>query len=326
MEAGRSCPLHYRYQPEALDRPPALVADTLYVVGGLYGNLEALQALSALLAREPAGAGLVFNGDFHWFDVDPGDFALVNRQVLTHAALRGNVETELADPSGDAGCGCAYPETVAAAVVERSNRIMARLQQTAAGFPDLQAQLRALPPHLTARVGGVRVGIVHGDAHSLAGWDFDESRLPSPSDPLAAAAQAENFRRANVQLFASSHTCLPCAQDYLVDGQVCAVINNGAAGMPNFAGDLRGVVTRLSVHPPAVATLYGRVIDGVHVSAVPLSYDIASWQRRFLRQWPAGSAAHASYFERISRGPAYELARAARGGFMLGDGGRRMAG
>jgi hypothetical protein len=35
---GRSCPLTYRYQPEALAQPAQLEADTLCVVGGLYGN------------------------------------------------------------------------------------------------------------------------------------------------------------------------------------------------------------------------------------------------------------------------------------------------
>jgi myo-inositol 2-dehydrogenase/D-chiro-inositol 1-dehydrogenase len=42
---GRSCPLAYQYQPEALAQPAQLEADTLYVVGGLYGNPAALQAL-----------------------------------------------------------------------------------------------------------------------------------------------------------------------------------------------------------------------------------------------------------------------------------------
>jgi hypothetical protein len=35
---GRSCPLTYRYQPEALAQPAQLEVDTLHVVGGLYGN------------------------------------------------------------------------------------------------------------------------------------------------------------------------------------------------------------------------------------------------------------------------------------------------
>ena len=42
---GRSCPLAYRYQPEGLAEPARLSADTLYVVGGLYGNLAALRAV-----------------------------------------------------------------------------------------------------------------------------------------------------------------------------------------------------------------------------------------------------------------------------------------
>ena len=42
---GRSCPIGYRYQPEALAQPARLEADTLYVVGGLYGNLFALWAV-----------------------------------------------------------------------------------------------------------------------------------------------------------------------------------------------------------------------------------------------------------------------------------------
>ena len=123
-EPGRSCPLHYRYAPEGFARPadvPPL--DVLYVVGGLYGNELALDRALELFAAERGRARLVFNGDFHWFDADAEVFARVQRQVLAHTALRGNVETELAaePPAGndDAGCGCAYPEWVGDAVVER---------------------------------------------------------------------------------------------------------------------------------------------------------------------------------------------------------------
>jgi hypothetical protein len=52
---GRSCPLAYRYQPEALAQPAALEADTLYVVGGLYGNPAALAAV--LQSRLVIGSG-----------------------------------------------------------------------------------------------------------------------------------------------------------------------------------------------------------------------------------------------------------------------------
>ena len=67
---GRTCPTAYRYSPRVFDRAPEIEADTLYVAGGLYGNVEALAAIAALAAREPGPVTLVFNGDFHWFDVD----------------------------------------------------------------------------------------------------------------------------------------------------------------------------------------------------------------------------------------------------------------
>ncbi len=64
---GRSCPISYRYGPEALRHCAEIEADTLYVAGGLYGNSFALDTLLNLVARDP-GARLVFNGDFNWFD------------------------------------------------------------------------------------------------------------------------------------------------------------------------------------------------------------------------------------------------------------------
>ena len=78
-----------------------------------------MQEILRLFEAERGRKRLVFNGDFHWFDVDPARFARIQQAVLTHTALRGNVETELADPDShsDAGCGCAYPEWVDDGVV-----------------------------------------------------------------------------------------------------------------------------------------------------------------------------------------------------------------
>jgi len=85
---GRSCPLAYQYQPEALAQPAQLEADTLYVVGGLYGNPAALRALLERADREPSSpATIVFNGDFHWLDVDPDDFQTISVTVLVARQL-----------------------------------------------------------------------------------------------------------------------------------------------------------------------------------------------------------------------------------------------
>jgi hypothetical protein len=305
---GRSCPLEYRYSPKVFDREPEIVSSTIYVIGGLYGNVEALEAVKVLAARESGPVTLVFNGDFHWFDIAGDDFAHVTREVLRHRALRGNVETELASEDSGAGCGCAYPEEVSDAEVARSNEILGRLRATARRFPDLRTRMAQLPMHLVARVGEARVGIVHGDGASLAGWGFAHGRLDEPSHHRWIESI---FRNARVDLFASTHTCLPAFREFRFDDRVGVVANNGAAGMPNFAGTSFGLITRVALEPFAgPEKLYGLRAAGAHVEALRIDYDQARWRERFLASWPEGSPAHESYFARIAKGTRFALAQA----------------
>jgi hypothetical protein len=303
--AGRNCPLGYRYGAAALARPATLHTDTLWVAGGLYGNPEALERLLELYADEPGDKALVFNGDFHWLDVAPEDFRRIQERVLAHHATRGNVETELSSPSAGAGCGCGYPQWVGDAEVGRSNRILERLRATACALPGALAPLGRLPMFVVAEVGRERIGVVHGDADSLAGWGFSQERLATAAGARAALAA---FDAARVRVFASSHTCLPVLQAF-DDARVLA--NNGAAGMPNFAGTHFGVATRISVRPRADA-LYRLRAGSSAVEAHALAYDPAAWRARFVQSWPEGSDAHASYASRIANGPRYDIVSALR--------------
>jgi hypothetical protein len=296
---GRICPTSYRYSPKAFDRDPDIVAETLYVVGGLYGNVEALERVLEIAAGETGPVTLAFNGDFHWFDVARADFEHVSRTVLAHACIRGNVETELAAEDSGAGCGCAYPMDVSDAEVARSNEILDQLRETARSHPQWRARLGALPMHLVARVGDARVGIVHGDAVSLAGWGFAHDRLADASHERWIASI---FRDARVDAFASSHTCLPALRAF-----DCGVVaNNGAAGMPNHRGMRFGLITRFSSAPyRGPARLRGLERAGMHIDALRVDYDHARWMKRFLASWPEGSAAHASYHTRMVEGPRF---------------------
>ena len=290
--AGRSCPLRYRYGL------PAVEAETLYVLGGLYGNLPALDVVERLAAAESGPVTLIFNGDFNWFDVDDTSFAEINRRVLAHHAIVGNVEAELGVDGDAAGCGCAYPDHVDSVVVERSNRIHARLKASAAQHPDILAALAGLPMIARFAVGGQRVAVVHGDADSLAGWRFDAAAL---SDPQHQPWLVEAFHRADVDIFASTHTCLPALRRFSPG----LIANNGAAGMPNFSEQRYGLLTRISTRPPGEDALYGEVQNGVHIHALPIRYDHTDWVERFLANWPEGSDAWLSYFKRIEHGPDY---------------------
>jgi hypothetical protein len=316
---GRNCPPAYGYSPAVFRRRPEIEAETLYVVGGLYGNPFALDAILQLAASEPVAPRLVFNGDFNWFDVDPDGFARLNARVLEHTALRGNVETELATDDDAAGCGCAYPEWVGDAEVGRSNAIEARLRATARALPELRARLAGLPMHAVASVGGVRVAIVHGDAWSLAGWGFSQERLGGDVGAAAAA-----FDAAEVRVFASSHTCLPVLQVLATTRGSAVIANNGAAGMPNFRGTRFGLVTRIAIQPRADA-LYGEWLGPVFVEALAVRYDAARWLAHFDALWPAGSPAAVSYRRRIVEGPGYELHQALRGAVSPTHAARRTA-
>jgi len=306
--AGRSCPLRYRHGAEALARLPAVAAETLYVVGGLYGNLPALATIEAMAAAEPGPVSIVFNGDFNWFNVDDAGFGEINRRVLAHQATLGNVEAELGVAGDGAGCGCAYPEHVAGAVVDRSNLIHARLKATAARHPALLERLAASPMLARYVVGACRIGIVHGDADSLAGWRFDAAALDDPGNAVWAL---EAFQRADVDVFASTHTCQPALRAFRDGDRTGLVINNGAAGMPNFSDRRTGLLTRISLTPPNDTALYGATLRGVHVHAVPVAYDNAAWERQFLANWPPGSPAWLSYYQRIVHGPIHDLQHAA---------------
>jgi hypothetical protein len=302
MTAGRSCPIDYRYDPDVFHTPAIAQTDCLYVVGGLYGNSPALEKVLEIFADEPQNKHLIFNGDFNWFNIAEEHFRRINETVLRYDAIRGNVETELARQTAGketTDCGCSYPEWVGGGTVERSNAIMWRLAETAASFPELQAQLGRLPMHKRIDVGGLPLAIVHGDAESLSGWGFAAERL-ADSGHLQQVRQW--FNAASVRLFACSHTCSPVFKEVINrEGQRCLVANNGAAGMPNLPGLHAGLMTRIATTPyRSVLSIYSTKLDELFVDAIAVPYGSSRWKAEFLMQWPVGSPAYESYWRRIN--------------------------
>lgn len=308
--SGRSCPLHYRYSPAVFSREPDIRADTLYVVGGLYGNQAALDSVLDMLTAENGSAALIFNGDFNWFNIDVSGFAAINAAVMSHYALRGNVETELASDDDSAGCGCAYPDSVSDIEVARSNQILQQLRRTSLSVPALRARLGQLPMHAVAQVGDARIGIVHGDAESLSGWQFDVDALDTV-EPRDRLRLEHFFSMGEVDGFASSHTCAPALRQFVFANHNRWVINNGAAGMPNFKDTQFGLLTRISTRPARPGSaLYGIKTKGVFVDALPIRYNQTRWRDEFLANWPPKSAAYESYGKRILNGPGYSVNQA----------------
>jgi hypothetical protein len=320
-QAGRFCPADYRLPANAFSvANSAGDCDVLYVVGGLYGNTAALRVILQAFDAEPAhNKRLVFNGDFHWFDVDENQFSEIEMLTTQHLRLRGNVETELARAQSksesdiDPGCGCAYPADVADSIVDYSNRMTLQLRRTYQFVKTRsgQAGLETLPMTVRLEVAGVGVGITHGDDQSLAGWRFAQNNIAR----TFAEGLSDVMQSSDIHVLASSHTCLPV----LYSQSNRAVINNGAAGMSNFWNTTHGLITRIANGnlsadscPLPISYESKMQIKGqpLRLQALEVSFNDESWQSMFTSQWPPGSPGYLSYWNRIRRGPNYSLEEA----------------
>jgi hypothetical protein len=167
--------------------------------------------------------------------------------------------------------------------------------------PTAALDVRAEDELLTLLDGLARVGVVHGDAQSLAGWGFDAQALHAVD---AAQRYAPWFEQAEVELFASSHTCAAGLAVYGAQSPHAfhpphagdrAIVNHGATGMPNRAGDLRGLVSCIALKPSPHPVWAERQAAGAYVALLPVAYDTVAWAADFSAQWLEGSAAILSY-------------------------------
>ena len=174
--------------------------------------------------------------------------------------------------------------------------------------------------------------------HSLR----DSLGIPANKHVTTKDAVRRSFALSQCDVIACSHTCLPFAQRFDTsevkrtatlprsdptglmigedDGGSNVLINNGAAGMPNFAGvPSAGVITRVSITPDTpVDSLYGTTCRGVRIDALSLNYGSNWVNDSFLVNHPPGSPAHTSYISRITSGPDFFTTRqAARSGVAL---------
>lgn len=269
----------------------------LLVIGGLYGNRL---ALDALLDKTDEQDTLVFNGDFHWFDYQPEDFLYIQENVLEHYAMCGNVEKELLrNEDVGLGCGCAYPEDVNDIVVDRSNAIHQKLKSRTSQSMD--KKMNQLPDTLTFEMGDFRIGVTHGDEKSLAGWECSLANLKEIQRQKEITTW---MQEQDIDILASTHTC-GTAFLYSRDQQKI-ISNNGAAGMPNFSGTDFGLVTRIASSSSEEAVYSQSIAENnqkMYVELVPVRYEQKNYVQWFDSIWPKGTPAEKSYRNRIIKGP-----------------------
>lgn len=321
-DAGRVCPVDYRIPSNAFAGAPQRSCDVLYVVGGLYGNPFALDAVKKMVAAEAGDVLTVLNGDMHWFDKTADNFAALEQAVADAGPgflpLVGNVEAELRrQVDVGVGCGCAYPECTSDEAVSRSNRIHRMLSAAIEERPELKELLQGRPAVLTVEVAGRKVGVSHGDEKLIGGWGCSRESLQD----VLRQDELDRFMADNdLDVFTTTHTCAPAALT-LARG---SFINNGAAGLPNFRGQRYGLAVRIArtSHPDA---LFGCERDGLWVQAVPVRCDHDAYLAWFDDLWDECSPAAVSYRDRIVNGADDRVADALLGGFAACETARREA-
>lgn len=322
-DAGRACPVDYHLSESIFAADSQVSCDTLYVVGGLYGNPFALDAIEEMVAAEEAAGRdvlVVLNGDIHWFDKTAENFLALERRLdrPRWIPLVGNVEAELRRQEDiGVGCGCAYPACTSDASVSRSNRIHRMLSIAVHEHPECKEPLIGRAAAMTVDVAGEKVGITHGDEKLIGGWGCSRDSL---QDPLRQDELSQFMDRNGIGVFATTHTCAAVG----IELEHGLMINNGAAGLPNFEGQRFGILTRIAA-TPAGESVFGARRGDLYVDAVPVRYDHDAYLAWFDELWARLSPAAISYRGRIVNGDAARISEALLGGFSVGEGFRREA-
>ncbi|QCD53148.1 calcineurin phosphoesterase [Campylobacter sp. RM16192] len=261
---------------------PELQTDELWIAGGMYGNIYAIEKLNEVAL----GKTIVYNGDLHWFDASKESFDKVEELSKDSIKLNGNVEVELKRVE-NLGCGCNYPSYEQEVIVKNAELIHARLKSIGSDFSIFEDRKTTM--HVN--VAGVKVAITHGDEKSLNGWGFDHEVLKTKT------RQDEIFnwfQKTKFDIIATSHTCKAAVLNF--SNKV--ILNNGSAGMPNFSEFVSGLVTRIASTPNEKALFRSKIGD-VFAELILLKYNKKEFLRYFEELWSEDSAASISYKARI---------------------------
>ena len=254
--------------PSATDRPGAAphtrdlgtLRGEVLVFGGVYSNLQALEAVRGFAERRGIDAGnVVCTGDVVGYCADPDACALAVRDWGVHA-IAGNVEMNVRDGLED--CGCNFDDN---SRCDLFSRIWYPYAQQHCG-PEAVAWMRRLPEYLRFRLAGgaegdgLYVTVVHGAYGATSEFVWRSSDWNAAKGPA--------FAKTGCDVVLAGHSGLPFAHER--EGRLW--LNSGALGMPANDGTPR----------VWCATLRTRADGSLAYAFHALDYDWQAARRRML--------------------------------------------
>lgn len=187
-------------------------SEPVLVFGGVYGNLEAFEALT----RKAEALGIpadrmIHTGDVAAYCADTYACATRLKDLGCHA-IKGNVEEQLASEAED--CACGFDEGSECDLLAMRWYALANRQTT----PELRQWMAAMPDHLAFSMAGRRFLVVHGSPRLV-----NEFVFLSFSD-----AQFAELTTGDADCVIAGHSGLPFTRQF--GGRIWH--NSGGLGLP----------------------------------------------------------------------------------------------
>lgn len=194
--------------------------EKILVFGGVYSNLQALEALIHFAKENSISAANCINtGDLVGYCGQPNECVKLLKEWGCHSIL-GNVEIQLMN--GEDNCACDFEEGSRCDVL--SNQWYPKLQKE---ITEESIQFfQSLPHHITFSMGDLNVGVAHGSIENTSEFIFHSTPWEN---------KQKNFKKLGVDIIIAGHCGLPFYQKKIDKYWV----NPGVIGMPANNGKVK---------------------------------------------------------------------------------------
>lgn len=192
----------------------------LLIFGGVYSNLQALEALKRVAEEYniPAGS-IICTGDIVGYCAQPEECVKLIREWGLHS-IAGNVEIQLREGKDD--CGCDFTEESRCDIFSRNWYTYAKRNLKKESLE----WMNTLPDFLSFEYNSKKIAVMHGDYFNTSEFIFKST----PWDK-----KAENFSATGADVIISGHCGLPFSDAH----KDKLWLNAGVIGMPANDGDVR---------------------------------------------------------------------------------------
>ncbi|WP_052188376.1 metallophosphoesterase [Cellulophaga sp. Hel_I_12] len=190
------------------------------VFGGVYSNLQALEALLTIAQENNIAADhCICTGDIVGYCAQPEETVQLFKTWGAHS-IAGNVEVQLVEGAED--CGCDFTE---GSRCDGFSKLwypyaQSRLSKDAINY------MEGLPNHVAFDYVGKKVAVIHGAVENISEFIFETSSVET---------KLESFKDLDAEVILAGHCGLPFSQE--IDKKLW--INPGVIGMPANDGTSR---------------------------------------------------------------------------------------